>query len=632
MADFAARYLSELESGKGFGAAGKTAATGSMKDIRKSFGKERIARAAFGGDDIFSAYIRGRIGVKKKEEKEKGPTKLGVGEPGGGISSDGMAFLKVIAKNSMSFAGMARDMNVMRQNIVKLVKLKGSKANLGADAFFLKEDERERALEVQRQKYAGKPTPEQKPKTGEGGGGLIDTIMQMFSGGFIDAAKKIFSPKNLLKFLGKAGLVGLIVGAIYGAFKGWKKLFEGGSFKDAFISAWGGFLEVITFGILGEETITKVFDSISSFFEPIIDTISGIFTGIKNFVKSIFGGVAGDIKDETPAKADTVKVSMPGADKMPKGPESITQMAEKAGAPPGAMKDLQGILESGKTGGFGAMMEKAKEFEKKYPSQAPATETSPTPMTKEGVPLEQAQRNYELNKKLTGETSKALGMPLEMPLPPAAASPTPQAPVETAPTPSPEMSDTDKIKQLEGYIERNKNRFGMRRAGMMRHLASFKKAYPDDPDRIKQLEDEYAQTLAVEKKEMEIANEGFQSQINALKKSSKSAPSPTSGGPSPTVSAGESGGGGSSSGGSIPMPSAGGSAPSMESGGPVASGSDVSSASAAVAEGQRMESASDVGSTINAPTINNSASSQGSAKPPTAEAYDADLAKMLMTT
>lgn len=532
----------------------------------------------------------------------------------------------------MSLPGMARDMNVMRQNVVKLVKLKGGKANLGADAFFLKEDERERALEVQRQKYAGKPTPEEKPKAGEGGGGLIDSIMQMFSGGFLNAIKTLFSPKMLMKVFTKVFLPLTIIATLFsGIMDGFKRYQETGSFVEAIKAGLGGMLNFITFGLFGEETITKVFDSISSFFEPIIDTISGIFTGIKNFVKSIFGGVAGDVKDETPAKADTVKATMPGADKMPKGQESVTQMAEKAGAPPGAMKDLQGVLESGKTGGFGAMMDKAKEFESKYPSQAPATDTSPTPVG--GIPADQAQKNYELNKQLTGEASKALGVPLEAPAPPTPA--TPAAPVANAPTPTPEMSDSDKVKQLEGYIEGNKQRFAKREADAARHIASFKKRYANDPDRVKELENDYAQTLAVEKKEMEIANDGFQSQIDTIKKSSS--PSPVGGAAAPTPSGGgESGGGGgsvSSSGGGGGGAAGGGETPSMDAGGgPAVSGAEVSSASSDVAEGQRMESAADTGSVVNAPTTNNSSSSQGDAKPPTAEAYDADLAKMLATT
>lgn len=633
--DFAGGVKGRLAEGEGFRAAFAGSAKERVESFKQSVSKEGLKkfgrkayRTAFSGDDIFSAYMRGRLRKKEKKELEEKGIEEGTDTSPSKVSGDSSAFLKVIAKNSMSLPGMARDMNVMRQNVVKLVKLKGGKANLGADAFFLKEDERERALEVQRQKYAGKGTPEEKPKAGAGGGGLIDSIMQMFSGGFLDAVKTLFSPKMLMKVFTKVFLPITIIATLFsGIMDGFKKYQETGSFVEAIKSAFGGMLNFITFGLFGEETITKVFDSISSFFEPIITAISDVFTGIKNFVKSIFGGIAGDIKDETPAKADTVKATMPGADKMPKGPESITQMVEKSGAPPGAMKDLQGILESGKTGGFEGMMAKAKEFEAKYPSQAPATETSPTPMTKEGIPLDQAQRNYELNKQLTGEASKMLGMPLTAPEAPTAA-PTPAAAATSAPAPTPEMSDDDKVKQLEGYIEGNKKRFAKREADAAKHIASFQKRYANDPERVKALKDEYAQTLDVEKKEMETANEGFQNQINSIKKSGKATPSisaaPSAGG------AGESSGGSISGGGA----STGvGGAPSMEAtGGPSISGSDVSSTSSDVSEGQRMESSADMGSVINSPTTNNSSSSQGNAKPPTAEAYDSDLAKMLMTT
>ena len=106
---------------------------------------------------------------------------------------------------------------------------------------------------------------------------------------------------------------------------------------------------------------------------------------IKNFFIKLFGGTV-EIKDDTPAKIDKTKPAMPdtkeflpnkekaeaakaemmktaGLDPTKEVSEKdITAMAEKAGVPKGAIGDLKGILESGKTGGFGAMLEKAKEF------------------------------------------------------------------------------------------------------------------------------------------------------------------------------------------------------------------------------------------------------------------------------
>jgi GH24 family phage-related lysozyme (muramidase) len=59
--------------------------------------------------------------------------------------------MRLVAKNTMAMPGMSRDMNIMRQNVVKLVKLQGGKASTRADSFFLRAFERERATEAQLQ-------------------------------------------------------------------------------------------------------------------------------------------------------------------------------------------------------------------------------------------------------------------------------------------------------------------------------------------------------------------------------------------------------------------------------------------------------------------------------------------------
>ena len=64
MADFKSKYISELEKGKGLIGGAKGAASSSMDDFKKQFSKESIAKKAFGGDDILSALIRGKLGIK----------------------------------------------------------------------------------------------------------------------------------------------------------------------------------------------------------------------------------------------------------------------------------------------------------------------------------------------------------------------------------------------------------------------------------------------------------------------------------------------------------------------------------------------------------------------------------------
>ena len=624
MADLASRYLSSLEGGKGFAGAAKETYSGAGKDISRSFGKERIVRTMVGGDDILSAYIRGKLGVKKKPGKEKEPSKIGGAEGEGGFSSEGATFLKIIAKNSMSLPGMARDMNVLRQNVVKLVKLKGGKSRGAADAYFLKEDERERALEAQKLKVGGKPSPTGAPKEKEGG--LLDSIIGMFSGGFMDAIKSLFNPKMLMKVFSKVFLPLAIIGTLFsGIMDGFKRYQETGSFSDAIVAGLGGMLKFVTFGIFGEDTLKSLFESISNFFSPITDTISNIFNGIKDFFKGLFGIKT---EDEGPKEIAKIKPEMPDASKFASG------AAKASGASDEKASDLGGIFGAAQKGDIQGLFGKAQEFSKKYPEPA-ATPTSPTPTTKEGIPLDQAQRNYELNKKLTGEASKALGVPLEAPAPPTAA--TPSAPVSTAPTPAAEMSDSDKIKQLEGYIEGNKKAFAKRQEAADRHVASLKRRYPDQPDKVKEIEDDYKEYMEKsERPAMEKANAEFQRQIDALKKSSKGAVT-TSSGPSPAVESGGGGGGaaapasGVSGGGGGGGTGAGG-ATAEASGGSSPSGTEMSQTSSQVAEGQRMESAADQGSVVNSPTTNNQVGGGGGSKPPTADVYNSDLANMLMRT
>lgn len=636
MADFAARYLSEIESGKGFGAAGKMAATGSLKDIKKTFGKESVVRAAFGGEDIVSAFIRGKLGVKGKEKKEKTPTKLGYAGVSQGISADSSIFLKIIAKESMAIPGMARDTNVLRQNLQQLVKLWGGKAATKKEvdeskkerqqdvSYFAEQDKKEAELEAQRQTPGGKsavtPTPEKK----DGGGGFLDSIMSLFADGFISGIKKLFSPKMLGQILKKVFLPIAIIGTLFsGITDGFKKYQETGSFGEAILAGLGGMLKFLTFGLFGEDTLKSMWEAVSGFLEPITDTISSIFTGIKDFFKKIFG--MGGEEDKGKDKIPKVTAQQPD-------PSKFAQDAAKAaGETDQKAADIGGLFGKAESGDIKGLFGKVQEFAAKYPSQAPA-EGAPTPMTSEGVPLDQAQRNYELGKRLTGEASKALGTPLPFnePPPTAAASPMPAAAAAAA-TPTPASGEDPEIARLESQITdletdiRNGKQMIERRKKQMSRpgiTAEAKQAYE---------ESNAASAQGVAENEAEL--EQLKKQLAEKKKAKggakataapAAAAAPATGGGG-SVSAGGGGGGASVSGGG------GDSTPSMDAGGgPSVSGSDVGSASAAVSEGQRMESAADMGSVVNAPTTNNSSSSQGNAKPPTAEAYDSDLAKVLL--
>ena len=90
--------------------------------------------------------------------------------------------MTLIAKNTMNSNAMARDMNVMRQNIMKLVTISGGKASRGSDMFFKDAAARESAYESQFGKSGGKKTTSPVaisavPKK-EDSGGLLSTLVK----------------------------------------------------------------------------------------------------------------------------------------------------------------------------------------------------------------------------------------------------------------------------------------------------------------------------------------------------------------------------------------------------------------------------------------------------------------------
>jgi len=177
--EFAGSVKSRLEEGAGFGEAFKGGLSDAKKGFEKSLDpkniKKELIKGAFGGDDIFSAYMRGRFRDKSKDKKDSGTSPSPEGAAGGGSFSELNTFLKIIAKNALSLHMMARDMNVFRQNIVKLVKMEAKEYNkdkskkdqvearTGADTYFLRADEAETKLEEDRKKYA----PKQVTKEGD---------------------------------------------------------------------------------------------------------------------------------------------------------------------------------------------------------------------------------------------------------------------------------------------------------------------------------------------------------------------------------------------------------------------------------------------------------------------------------
>jgi hypothetical protein len=80
------------------------------------------------------------------------------------------------AKNSMVLPSMHRDFNIMRQNVIKLVKLESVKPATKADMYFVKASEREKLYESEMQTKKGvkssSPVKIQSPKDSKSGSGF----------------------------------------------------------------------------------------------------------------------------------------------------------------------------------------------------------------------------------------------------------------------------------------------------------------------------------------------------------------------------------------------------------------------------------------------------------------------------
>lgn len=187
MATFTDIYKQELKSKGVLGSLGSA----SFKKAKERLDPRNIL---FGGSGIVSATGQKIFGKGYSAIDKSGGKKLSdSGAFNGEIKSEALsallissqkqeAQLSIIAKNTMNSNAMARDINVMRQNIMKLVTMGGGKASRGADMFFKDAAARESAYESQFGKAKTKtlqPTtsPTQVANKGDESSGIFSKIL-----------------------------------------------------------------------------------------------------------------------------------------------------------------------------------------------------------------------------------------------------------------------------------------------------------------------------------------------------------------------------------------------------------------------------------------------------------------------
>jgi putative chitinase len=207
------------------------------------------------------ADIAGILGSSLKDKV------LGVAKTQKVVKENPNTLLKIVGKNFMSLPGFARDLNVARQNIQKLVKLEGGEPAKGADAQFLKEGERAKKLDVE----IGKD--EKKKPTAMPGVNRVKKLKETFS------KNKIL--KSVMKYLGLAAIVGVVFLAFKDTFVEWAT-----GLWDAIKTKMGEFVDGIKEWF--KESIQPIIDKVMEFIQPVIDTISGFFSKVGDFFIGYF--------------------------------------------------------------------------------------------------------------------------------------------------------------------------------------------------------------------------------------------------------------------------------------------------------------------------------------------------------
>jgi hypothetical protein len=141
----------------------------------------------------------------------------------------------------------------------------------------------------------GKGTEKAKPEEKKGGmfDGLLDWITSLLGDGFMKGLKALFNPKNILKALGKAFVIGAIVGALFeGIMDGFDEFMESGDIGKALVAGLAGIVDFLTFGLFDKEAIKEVIGDMAGWIndhvvQPYVNFMVGMKDSFLSLVQSI---------------------------------------------------------------------------------------------------------------------------------------------------------------------------------------------------------------------------------------------------------------------------------------------------------------------------------------------------------
>jgi hypothetical protein len=611
----------------------------------------------------------------KKKKDSKSPSKAGAeGGTEGSISADIIPFLNIIAKNSLALPGMARDMNVLRQNIVKLVKLKNAEAITKADKFFKTEDKREAELEDARKKESptqvkindkGKSKKEDKSSDEEGIAEYLfkllgKTLAALFLGIGMGIAAAFDLGKLIDTIKEKLNPMPMLEGLFESIKNVWKQITESDIVAETLIKGVGKFLDFITSGLFGEKELRESLSDLKEYVAPMIDVLTIAFTNIGNWMADNlgwdsftiplskylpdaakqFGITLPDItvpgfrpfkkKAASPAAAAAAggggappaaapaaaPAALPAdqvaaAKEVTPAPTEMPSKDQLLGKMPGGLKDFMGM------GGDNP------ELDSLFKNAAAIAEQAKKYQEKNGKPGDAPTSPAPMGRSpYTTPTEPAVSA-TKSSVEAAAATPTP------APAPAPASAPTPvdaratllfpkNLAPTAGDSYNDALKFMKYGLGI---LPDGKGGYKDMP----RFGDKTYSEEEVKRKIKAAGNPDPDKVLGLLNQKSDGSTLDISSKNVNTITGGAVGGGA----GTSPMPMSPSSGASSGGGGgsgsPPASGASLSSASSEVAEGQRMDSAANAGVTVDAGTTNNNSGSTGQKPKQIADTYNASF-------
>lgn len=270
---FADVIRKQRKGGSGVFKSLSSAAAESMKekmDPRNLLDQKGVLTALFPGLRSYSTRKTERASSKISS----GPTLISMNNESLNAMNEKLDF---IGKNTMSLPIMMRDINVMRQSLIKLVKLQGGTQEDKADKFFKTAAEQEKLYEntLKNKRSSTSPTKITPNK----GGGMLENL----------------------------ALLGAVFATVLGAY------FASPEFKEKVDKAIGGFIKSVFGENLFSNLITGVTAAVAA-----LAILKGSFIAFDVFTRALMGKLAAKVGLPVPGTSQTIP-DAPDMDKDKKG-------------------------------------------------------------------------------------------------------------------------------------------------------------------------------------------------------------------------------------------------------------------------------------------------------------------------